>query len=157
MIRRSHASSYLEDIDAEFYRYVSGRLQETPCAQYEWRNDDTEVILRKRSAEGFDVIVGHCQDYLYISTDRGYHHHYEAYEDFSEILVTVMEVASELLTKNMRIREISANSKPRKWVLEHYRDGAWKKEAVVGLLVWNYFGKKSERYYSNDTLPVRQP
>jgi hypothetical protein len=146
----------MKNIDLEFFEYISGRLAKAQNVKYEWRNDNTEIVLKKKNDEGFDIIIGHHKDYLYLDTDRGYHGHFEAFENFSEMLIHVMGLARDLLSKNMRIKEISTNSKPRKWVLEHCKNGVWKKEALSGLLVWNYFGKTNVRYYSNDILPVRE-
>jgi hypothetical protein len=146
----------MKDIDTEFFDYISSCLVETPDVQYDWRENNSEVILKKKNAEGFDIIIGHHKDYLYLNTDRGYHAHFESFEDFSKMLVHAMGLARDLLSKNMRIKEISTNSKPRKWVLEHYKNGIWQKEAWSGLLVWNYLGKTTEQYYSNDVLAARE-
>jgi hypothetical protein len=146
----------MKDNNLIFIEYVSDCLEKMPNLHYEWRNNNTEVVLNKNHDEGFDVIIGHQKDILYLNTDRGFHGHFEAYEDFSIMIVHVMGLARDLLRKNLRIREISTNAKPGKWILERYQNGAWKMESLSGLFLWNYFGKKTERSFVNDVLPARE-
>ena len=140
--------------DQIFVNYILLFLEKTPTIQHEWRNNDTEVIFKKNNDNGFDVVIGHNKNILYLYTDRGFHNHFEAYRDFSNILEQVMGLARNLLSNNMRIREISSNNNARKWILEHYRNNAWEQESINGLILWNYFGKKTEKIYSNDIYPA---
>ena len=118
----------MKDNDQEFFEYISDRLEMTPDLDYEWRNNNSEIVFKKKNDEGFNVVIGHHKDYLCLATDKGYHDHFEALKDFSAALVDVMGLARDLMTKNMRIKEISTSGKPRKWVLEQYKNGVWKKK-----------------------------
>lgn len=66
-----------------------------------------------------------------------------------------MGVVRDLLSKNMRIKEILSNNKPVRWLLQYKGENGWETEATNGLIFYNYLGKKSERLNSNDTLPPR--
>ncbi len=138
-----------------FKSYISKLIESESALDYEWNSDNSEIVFKKKTADGFDVSVGYDRNYLYISTDRGYHNHSEAPSCFEDILSDVMGEARDLLSSNMRIREISSNGKPRKWILEQFVDGRWNRRHVIGLLFWNYLGRRSEKIYSNDTLPTR--
>jgi hypothetical protein len=146
----------MEDYHLQFINCITDCLKKWPDVRYDWRNDNSEIVFKKKSENGFDVIIGHHKNHLFLNTDRGYHEHFEAYEDFSGILSHVMESARDLLSKNMRIREISANGNPRKWVLEHFNEGTWKTKTFTGKILWNFFGRKTEKVFSNDILPERR-
>lgn len=63
----------------------------------------------------------------------------------------------DLLTPLMRIREHRAGRGAHKWTLECLEeDGTWAAEGTMGLLFFNFFGRRSERFYQNTWLPVRE-
>lgn len=144
----------MEDNKIIFEKYISDCINDIQAIQSEWRRNFTEMVFKKNSEKGFDVILGYDKNYLYLDTDRGFHEHFEAYRDFSCVLEHVIRRVRDLLTKNMRIREVYTNDKPRKWILEHFENDIWKIEAVHGRILWNYFGKKTEKTYSNDIIPT---
>ncbi len=140
----------------QFYSYISKILQSEKEIVYEWRENNTEIIFKKNSDDGFDILVGcHNNNYIYLDTGIGYHDHFEAFEKFEEILIEVMGLVRDLLTQKMRIIEILSNNKPRKWLLQIFEEDKWKTEYVTGTLFWNIFGKRTTKVYSNDILPVR--
>jgi hypothetical protein len=122
----------MKDNNQIFIHNISEFLEKIPKIQHEWRNNNTEIIFKKKNDNGFDAAAGHYKNILYIYTDRGFHNHFEAYDDFSSILVQVMDLLRDPVSNNMRIREISSNHKARKRILEHYMNNAWKKESVHG-------------------------
>lgn len=140
-----------------FYDYVSELIKDYPSLDYEWKNNNQEILFKKKTDQGFDITIGyHNENYLYVNTDKGFHDHFEVIDDdFSETLKSVMGLVRDLLSYKMRIKEILAGNTPRKWILQNYIDGEWKDEHIVGNIFWNYFAKKSERIYYNDVLPSR--
>jgi len=61
----------------------------------------------------------------------------------------------DLLSPGMRLRELRAAGRPYKWILEGRLSGQWHTEQTMALLIWNYFGVRSERIYQNAHLPER--
>ena len=96
---------------------------------------------------------------VYVSTDCGYHDHVylEDDEDLASYLNSLLGRVRDMLSSNMRILEVCNGGKARRWELQALRNGAWVTESSTGLLAWNFFGKRTHRAYSNDTLPPRAP
>jgi hypothetical protein len=63
----------------------------------------------------------------------------------------------DVLSPGMRLRELRAGRMPYRWYLEAAVEGTWHTEQMMGLLLWNFFGRRSERIYQNDHLPARPP
>ena len=61
----------------------------------------------------------------------------------------------DMMSPAMRIREVSANGSPYHWYLENAINGSWQSESECSLIFWNWFGKRTERYYINTLLPAR--
>jgi len=136
-----------------FYDYINKCMETEISLDYEWKSDNTEVIFKKKSSEGFDIIVSYEYDSIYIGTDIGWHDEFDASK---ERLIWSMGVIRDLLTKNMRIIEFLSNDKPYKWVVRIFENSEWIGFLVKFRLFWNYFGKKSEKIYFNDSLPPRE-
>lgn len=62
----------------------------------------------------------------------------------------------DLLSPAMRLREICAGGNPYRWLLEAATNHGWRVEYKMGLLFWNFLGRRSERIYRNDHLPARE-
>lgn len=142
----------------KFYNYISDCIKNEEFINCEWKKDNTEIIFNKKDAKGFDVIVTLAEDIIYIETDKGYdnHFHIKQFNNFDNALETVMGLVRNLLTRNMRIKEIYSNGKPKKWLLQKRYKNGWKTESVTGSLVWNFFGKRTEKICSNDILSPRE-
>jgi len=117
------------------------------------------VLFRKQTESGFDIKVSFDAPSQMISleTDRGYHDHFhtEKFENRAAAFSCVFGIVRDLLTQHMRIEEIQSNGRPRKWLLQAFRDGRWATESSTGLLFWNVFGRRTHVYYQNDALPPR--
>jgi hypothetical protein len=55
----------------------------------------------------------------------------------------------------VRTLETRNGSMARTWELQVNRDGQWVTESSTALILWNYLGRRTQRTYSNDTLPPR--
>lgn len=62
----------------------------------------------------------------------------------------------DLLTPLMRVRERLSDESAYKWTLECRRDESWEDRGTVALLLYKFWGKRSERIYCNRTLPLRK-
>lgn len=61
----------------------------------------------------------------------------------------------DLLSPDMRVRELRAGRSAYRWFIEAFDGRTWKVEHMTGLLFWNYFGRRSEHIYQNAVLPGR--
>ena len=139
----------------DFYNFISNLIKNDSALNYEWENNKEEIIFKKKDDNGFNIRVFHDNRFVYVETDTGYHDKFEINNDIKTTLTDVMGLVRDLLTKSMRIVEILSNNSGRKWLVQSYIDNEWKTEHEVGLLIWNFFGKKSEKIYFNDILPPR--
>ena len=61
----------------------------------------------------------------------------------------------DLLTPLMRVRERLAGKTAYKWTLECLRGGTWESRGSHSLVLFNYWGRRSERIRQNRVLPLR--
>ncbi|HSR18378.1 MAG TPA: hypothetical protein VLM39_09850 [Ignavibacteriaceae bacterium] len=139
-----------------FYKYIDEVIQNGNNLKYEWRENNTEILFQKISSQGFDIIIRYDENNIYLETDTGYHDYFKVNNNFKEVLIDVMGIIRDLLTRNMRIKEYLSNNRSYKWTLQCFRENKWKDESSTGLIFWNYFGKKSEKIYFNNSLPIRE-
>ncbi len=139
-----------------FYDFIYNLIKEDRILNYEWGDNKEEIIFKKKDDNGFDIRVFHDDRFIYIETELGYHDQFKINDNIETTLTDVMGLVRDLLSKNMRIVEILSNNNGRKWLVQSFVDNDWQTEHKVGLLIWNYFGKKSERVYSNDILLARE-
>ena len=144
----------------EFFDFAAGLLKTHPSLEHRWSDDKTTVVFEKRSPTGFDIKVNYdaASQIASVETDRGYHDHFhvDRFENQNAAFTTVFGLVRDLLTRNMRIQELRSNGSPRKWLVQSLRDGQWVTESSMGLLIWNFFGKRSHAEYQNDALPPRE-
>jgi len=77
------------------------------------------------------------------------------FESTARLVEELFGLLRDMLSSDMRIRELCANSSPYRGILETYDGTRWSTEHEMGLIFWNYFGKRSFRTYSNSILPGR--
>jgi hypothetical protein len=135
-----------------FLNHINNFIEELNNIEYEWIKDGKELIFKKKNVEGFDVIIGFEENHIYIYTNRGYHEHFEMMEKSEEVLNYVFETVRGLLNKKMRIIEFLSNGKAYMWKLQSLNNEKWKTVATNSLILWNYFGRKSENIYRNNFL-----
>jgi len=123
---------------------------------HDWESD-LKITFKKEDDNGFDITVEDDGSNISIETDNGYHDHIEIdrFESEEEALLQIFGLVRDLLSNNMRIKVIMKNEKPTKWILEYFEDQKWEEESVMGLFTLNIFGKKTEKFYSNNILPAR--
>ena len=122
--------------------------------------DFTEITFSKKDKNGFDITVEEENGELILYTETAYHDHFthEAFENKEETFDYVFGLVRDLLSNNMRIREIQKNNMPIKVYLEYQKNEEWLIESNIGILSWvifNPFAQKEEIIYTNNTLPKR--
>ena len=107
------------------------------------------------SQDGFDIHLDVSCRQIMIDCG-GFHDHRELNTEMTKFVHHYFGYIYDMLSSTMRLRVFSSNKRPYKWVLE-YRDGEqWLAESTTGMLLFNYFGKKSEHILQNRTLPERE-
>ena len=124
-----------------------------------WENSN-KIILKKVNDSGFDISIEDNGKFILLSTDNGYRFHLEVknFKSTEDALSQMCALVRDLLSKNMRIKILLKNKKPKKWILEYYEDSSWHEERVIGSIglgIINIFSKKTQKIYSNDILPPR--
>ena len=104
---------------------------------------------------GFDVEV--CVGAREIVVHAlGAHEHFELQGSTpSEVCASVLGLVRDLLSPDMRIREMRSRGRAFRWFVESRNGPEWLVETETGLLFFNYFGRRSERVYQNRQLPGR--
>ena len=86
-------------------------------------------------------------------TSVGFHEHVEG--PVTESVQDALGFARDLLSPDMRVREQLSDERGYRWNLERRQEGEWALESTTGLMFWNYFGRRSERFYQNQHPPGR--
>ncbi len=140
-----------------FFGYVTERISHFPQLNYEWDEDRSEILFRGSPHNGFDVRFGYDVASFYVTTSVHFHEHFDLIgseeENGYEIFLEAFRLVRDLLGPGVRIREVLAGPKPRKWILEYFEEGSWVADRMVGDMLWNYLAPKTELYYSNVVLP----
>ncbi len=81
-----------------------------------------------------------------------------------KVVQETLGFARDLLSPNTRVTEHRAGAHPYRWDLERRRmvlrldgreEGEWVFASWMCLLLWNFFGRRTERIYQNAHLPGR--
>ncbi|HDS00880.1 MAG TPA: hypothetical protein ENO22_03875 [candidate division Zixibacteria bacterium] len=144
----------------EFIDYGKELLSKHPDLPHEWKiNRDkprAELKFPRQSVSGFDVVIEAKSSEITVRTGELGHEHFEPEEGPPVYLVeSVFGYVRDLLSPDMRLREKLAGNKPRWAAVESFDETNWNPESVFGLVLWNFFAKKSEKIYTNQQLPGR--
>lgn len=132
-------------------------LAQSPHIVHSWSiYDDKDHCLLdfpKIDADGFDITVEVVPDQVFVY-GSGFHEHFDTNDNKTKI-ESALGLVRDLLSPDMRIREYLAGDRPYRWDLETIRDGKWITEHTTGRLFWNYFRKRSQKFYQNKVLAGR--
>jgi hypothetical protein len=143
-----------------FVKQAKSALANHPQIKHEWSIDEDEdhciLDIPEQCENGFAITVEVWPTEIMIVGSGAHTQMYlEKYNGADELAAYALGLVRDLLSPAMRILERSAGGEPYKWAFQSYHDGAWRTEELIGLLFWNYFGKRSERIYQNTILPAR--
>jgi hypothetical protein len=142
-----------------FVRQTKEALSHFPQVKHEWSIDADEdhciLDIPEESDNDFPITVEVYPEEIIVMT-IGPHTHFQLEGSPDILAARALGFIRDLLSPAMRIRERLAGDKPYKWSFEVYQEGQWVTEEQVGLLFWNYFGKRTEKIYQNRILPARE-
>jgi hypothetical protein len=158
-----HFTVNMESRDPTFCReFISDAklmLARFPDLKHRWSIDDDEhhclLEIPPTSADGFIVTAEASPEEITVG-GQGYHHHFSRENSERSSIHDALGFLYDLLSAGTRIRERLAGGSPYKWDGEVLINGTWVKEGSTSLVFWNYLGKRSERFYQNNTLPTRE-
>ena len=143
----------------EFIKIAKEAISKYPELQHSWNmNADgvsCSLTFPKQNENGFEILIEVSPNQITVFT-VGAHQHFDSPEDSNETKIkTALALVRDLLSSDMRIRELRAGNSAYRWALESLHQNNWRRESSTGLLFWNYFGKRSEKIFQNYTLPTR--
>jgi hypothetical protein len=140
-------SAYVDELRTQSARVFAAN----PGVSYLWRDD--ALVFPSSTADGFEIAIQPEAGGVVVFTDVGLHVHLDGTPD--QAVEDAFGLARDLLSPDMRIRELCASGRGYRWVLERRDSTGWHCEGRTGLFLWNYFGRRSERVYQNQHLPGR--
>ncbi len=126
-------------------------LADHPDMPHHWRNDG--LVFSGSDLDGFEVTLQPDGQGIVVLTGVGLHEHVEGAP--AEAVRDALGLVRDLLSPDMRVRELRAGGRAYRWLLERRELDRWTCESQTGLLFWNYFARRSERVYQNRWLPGR--
>ena len=152
--------SDLAAYSAELRAQASRVLQSHPGLSHDWHASGA-LRFPASSDEGFEVVLKPDSHGIVVFTSVGFHKHFEG--AVREVVQEALGFARDLLSPDTRVREHRAGGRPYRWNLERRQEGwlsttpgDWAVESVVCLVLWNFFGRRTERIYQNAHLPRRE-
>lgn len=117
--------------------------------------DHCYLKIQDTGHPGFDIVIEAGPEEIVISA-RGWHEHYPLTGSVNDLVADTLGMVRDLLSPVMRIREELSNGSPFRWHLENQMDGKWIIESTTGLLFYPWLGRKTERIFMNQALPIRE-
>lgn len=147
----------VEQIATVLREEAANVLASHPDLHHEWSDEGSVVTLRFPPVDtlGFEVAVHAGEGYLYVLMGRTHESFDVDPRQPKEAVVAALGLIRDLLTPNMRLRELRAGGKPYRWFVENYDGSTWQLEAETGLLLYNFFGTRSEHVFQNRQLSDR--
>jgi hypothetical protein len=142
-----------------FVQQAKEALSQHPQIIHTWsiESDKGQCVLDipKANDNGFSITVEvHPQEIIIMAGNAHTSIHQNSNPD--ELASQALGLVRDMLSPAMRIREYLAGGKVYKWAFELYRNEQWVTEEYGSLIFWNYFGRRTEKIYQNNTLPARE-
>jgi hypothetical protein len=123
-----------------FRRYGTSVFAQNPEIVHEWsiEPDRCYLVIPALSPDGFEIRleIGLNAVTLY------WGNWHTRFESTARLVEELFGLLRDMLSSDMRIRELCANSSPYRGILETYDGTRWSTEHEMGLIFWNYFGKR---------------
>ena len=132
-------------------------MRASPALPHEWVSEAESLVLRipAISSDGFDVELQANAGGLELRCGD-MHPPLDVSSDPAAAVRDALGLVRDVLSPGIRLRELTAGGNADHWLLEATTERGWEVEFRMGLMFWNYFGRRSERIYCNDHLPARQ-
>ena len=144
------------NLPESFRHYGATVLARNSEIAHEWsiEPDGCGLSIPALSPNGFDIQFETEQGAVTLYWGN-WHTRFEPTADVDKFIEDLFGLLRDMLSPDMRVRELYAGPHPYRGFLESYDGVHWSTEHEMALIFWNYFGKRSVRTYSNLRLPGR--
>ena len=144
------------DLPGSFRRYGTPVLARYPVVGHQWsvNSGRCELLIPASTPTGFDidfVVLSHTATVRW----GRWHTQFEPEPGIDALVESLFGLLRDMLSPDMRIRELWAWPLPYRGFLEAFDGARWSTEQEMGLIFWNYVGRRSVQIYSNSVLPSR--
>lgn len=133
-------------------QFVAGHAQLPPTTRITVDGEITCLEVPAIDDGGFGLELAVSASGVTLSTDRGFHEHFEFEEDPETFIRQILGFSRDLLSPQMRLRELQSNNRPYRWFLEAWDGANWVAEFEMGLVMFNFVGKRSQQIFQNRIL-----
>lgn len=151
MNRSLRLQEAIEGVGKEFFSAY-------PQVPHSWNigEDGFELSIVTDDESGFSIFVELNHNEAIIHCECAHQHiHWPEEENARDYAKRIYGIIYDYLTTKTRLREVYSGKNPYKYVIEQNVNGEWEREEEMGLLFFNYFGRRSKKFYQNDILPPR--
>ncbi len=134
---------------------ISGASPGSAGFELSEKNGKTKLFIPKTNPDGFDVTVIADNEEISVYTEFLAHRHFTSDGNHREVCALALGLVRDLLASNMRVHVFEVGGSPYRAILEAHHNGQWVHDGETRLFVFSWFRKKTERFYSNQRLPVR--
>jgi hypothetical protein len=144
-----------------FFEMAQGILSRHPTVAHEWTlhtSGKRTLRLPAVSSNGFDVVIQAETYGLYPYAGDWHGAPWDSNMpkmSFAEICEDCLGFVRSLLCSDSSLQVFYSNERPYRWVLSYPLDGGQFSDRT-GLLVFNYFGRRTKRTFQNQQLPPRE-
>ena|SRR5688572_12189461 len=144
-----------------FFEMAQQVIARHPTLQHEWTSEASGKRTLKVSAAsptGFDVTIEAETYGLYPYAGEWHGAPWDSSMprmSFAEICEDCLAFVRSLLCSDSSLQVFYSNERPYRWVLSYPFEGQRVSDRT-GLLVFNYFGRRSVRTFQNEQLPPRE-
>ncbi len=100
-----------------------------------------KLTPKRQSDPVVDVYIHRKRSVIHID---GWHEEFEHKNSIVEAYNSLEKLLKFALSKSCKILITKANGKAYKWDLYSFENGEWKFYSTTGLLIYNYFGKRTK-------------
>lgn len=144
------------DLPTLFFSHGQSVLNTTPDLVHGWTHgaDVTTLTIPTSSPSGFEIRSEVEKDQITVHWGN-WHTPFELEIDPDQLVQDVFGLVRDMLSSDMRLRELVAGSSPYRGYLESFDGTSWTVEQEMGMAFWNYFAKRTERIFTNTALAPR--
>jgi len=118
-----------------FVKRAKELFQDNPRAKHSWSVDADEdhciLDIPEQAPEGFSVTVQAFADEIILSAG-GAHCHFDAKAGIESCVETVLGLVRDLLSPQMRVRELRSNNRPYRWYIEVWTvSSGWRRRSTA--------------------------
>ncbi|MGE3517185.1 MAG: hypothetical protein AB7H53_18785 [Hyphomicrobium sp.] len=131
-------------------------LAEQHALRSQWTSERErcELFVPKAASNGFDIRFAVETEAVTVNWGN-WHSRFEPTEGNDVLVEYLFGLLRDMVSCDMRVRELWAGGTPYRGYLETCQGEDWLIEQEMGLIFWNYFGRRTVKIFTNAILPGR--